>query len=288
MVQIASGGVGAARDVLGREWRARVRPVVRQLTDRGRRTYSHTGEEMVLERLLAGVDVPRFCVDIGASDGRTMSNILALFERGWQGLSVEMDGESFRSLATLHARFTGSSLFRGRVTPDNVLDVLRAAETPNDFGVLSLDIDGYDYFVLDQVLRSYRPAIICTEVNEKVPPPLRFTVHYSPDYSWDVSHFYGQSISQLNVLCERYHYAIVELEYNNAFLMPADMAPRSVTPEEAYRTGYAERPDRRTRFPWNSDMEQLQSLGPQDAVEFLRTRFAKYEGMFSLDAGEGG
>ncbi|HUR23453.1 MAG TPA: hypothetical protein VMZ73_06240 [Acidimicrobiales bacterium] len=285
MGRVTSGSAGAPRKVRA-ELRARLRPVVRELRDRGRSGYSNTGEDMVIDRLLAGVDGPQFCVDIGAGDGRTMSNLLALFERGWRGLSVEMDGESFKSLAALHARFPGSSLYRGRIDPDNVLEVLRAARTPADFGVLSLDIDGYDFFVLDRLLTSYRPAIICTEVNEKIPPPLRFTVLYSPTYSWDQNHFYGQSTSQLNILCERYGYAIVELQYNNAFLMPADLAPSSLTPEEAYRSGYADRHDRRAKFPWNADMEELQILAPDHAVEFLRARFAKYEGMYSLDAGE--
>ena len=290
MVRLASRGSGsvslAARDALWRQWQSRIRPVVQEFRDRGRSGYSNTGEDVVIERLLGSVQAPEFCVDIGASDGRTMSNLLALFERGWRGLSVEMDGDSFRSLATLHARFPGSALFRGRVTPENVLNVLRAAETPDDFGVLSLDIDGYDFFVLDRLLTSYRPAVICAEVNEKIPPPLRFTVRYTPGYSWDGSHFYGQSISQLNVLCERYDYVIVELEYNNAFLMPAAISPQSMSPEHAYRTGYAGRSDRRTKFPWNADMEQLQVLDPDDAVEFLRARFARYEGMYSLDVGE--
>lgn len=286
MVGLASGAAGAARNAFRRDWQARIRPVVRELRHRGQPGYSNTGEDLIIGRLLGAVEAPQFCVDIGASDGQTMSNLLALFERGWRGLSVEMDGESFRSLATLHARFPGSALFRGRITPDNVLEVLRAAETPGNFGVLSLDIDGYDFFVLDRLLTSYRPAIICTEVNEKIPPPLRFTVRYTPGYSWESNHFYGQSICQLNVLCERYDYVLVELEYNNAFLMPAAIAPRSMTPVEAYRTGYAGRPDRLTKFPWNADMEQLQSLDPQAAVEFLRARFAQYEGMYSLDAGE--
>ena len=151
--------------------------------------------------------------------------------------------------------------------------------------MLNLDIDGYDFFVLDEILGAFRPGVVCTEINEKIPPPLRFTVRYVPDYSWGTNHFYGQSISQLALLCERHGYSIVELEYNNAFLVPSDLAATSLTPEEAYRRGYLDRPDRHTRFPWNDDMEQLQSLSPVAAVAALETMFEPYRGRYELDAG---
>jgi hypothetical protein len=59
-------------------------------------------------------------------------------------------------------------------------------------------------------------------------------VLYSDQYSWDVSHFYGQSISQVGVLCERHEYAIVELEYNNVFLVLRESAQVSLSPVEAH------------------------------------------------------
>ena len=112
------------------------------------------------------------------------------------------------------------------------------------------------------------------------------TVDYDPTYLWDESHFYGQSISQLEVLCHRHDYAIVELEYNNAFVMPTELAPRSLSAREAYRRGYVEREDRKARFPWNADMEALQQLSPDRAVDFLRARFEKYEGRYLLERGD--
>jgi hypothetical protein len=161
--------------------------------------------------------------------------------------------------------------------------MLAAVGTPEDFGVLTIDIDGYDYFVLDALLAVYRPVLVCAETNEKIPPPLRFTVLYSDQYSWDVSHFYGQSISQVGVHCERDGYAIVELEYNNVFLVRREAALVSLSPVEAYERGYATRVDRRERFPWNQDMEPLQTMDPTDAVGFLQERFRLYAGQYLLE-----
>ncbi|GAC1343770.1 MAG: hypothetical protein NVSMB29_16780 [Candidatus Dormibacteria bacterium] len=265
-----------------------LKPMVWRVRQLGQGKYSMFAEERVISRLLESVDAPRFCVDIAAGDGRTMSNTLALFEKGWSGLSVEMDGKHFRALAARQAGFRHSRLFRGRVTPGNVLDVLRAAEVPADFGFLNLDIDGYDYFVLAAILTEFRPALVCAEINEMVPPPLRFSVDYTPSHVWDGSHFFGQSLSQLELLCGRHTYSIVKVEYNNAFLMPAAIAPVSLSAVEAYRGGYADRPDRRQKFPFNEDMEPLQHLTPDAAVAFLNSAFSRYRGRYTLDAGVAG
>ncbi|MGC1813771.1 MAG: hypothetical protein WA696_06505 [Solirubrobacterales bacterium] len=245
--------------------------------------YSNFSEDATVRRLLSGSDAPEFCVDIGANDGRSMSNSLRLFESGWAGVAAEVDPGLFAGLAQVHESHPGVGLARFRITPDNVATILAAFETPQDFGFLTLDIDGYDNFVLDGLLDEYRPRVICTEINEKIPPPLRFTVLYSDDYVWDSSHFYGQSICQLDRLCQKHEYALVELEYNNAFLMPRDLAPGSLTPEEAYRAGYADRPDRLERMPWNRDMEELQTMAPEDAVRFLDEKFAGHRGKYQLE-----
>jgi hypothetical protein len=156
------------------------------------------------------------------------------------------------------------------VTPLNVLDLLSAYEVPKDFEFLNLDIDGYDYFVLEQMLETYRPKLICAEINEKIPPPIKFTVRWNPSYSWAADHFYGQSISQLEALATRHRYAIIELHYNNVFLMPLEISLKpSLTAEKAYQFGYLNKLDRKIKFPWNDNIEELLHLKPTDALAYL-------------------
>ncbi len=246
--------------------------------------YSRLGEEAVLRRLVADLGVDRgIAVDIGACDGVTMSNTLSLYEDGWRGVAVEGDPAAFGRLARAYARLPRVDLVRTWVTPDGVAALLEAHDVPREFAVLSLDIDGYDHFVLDALLRRFRPLVVCAEINEKIPPPVKFTVKYDPGYVWAEDHFYGQSISKLHELCDSHDYALVELHYNNAFLVPAERSPwPSLSPDEAYRVGYLDRPDRLRVFPWNADMEELHGLAPEAKVIFLRERFARYAGKYEI------
>lgn len=264
-----------------------MREELRRLRARlGRGRYSGLDEEGVVRRLLAEHGVERgVAVDVAACDGITKSNVLALYESGWRGLAVEGDPARFASLARAYRRLPGVSLARVWVAPETVAPLLRGHGVPREFGFLNLDIDGYDHFVLDALLREFRPALVCAEINEKLPPPLRFTVLYDPSYVWAEDHFYGQSICALHDLAGAHGYALVELHYNNAFLVPAERARRpALDPEEAYRAGYLERPDRLELFPWNADMEPLHALDTPGKLRFVEERFAPYAGRYELRA----
>jgi len=267
-------------DALGLELR-RVRPALGS----GARTYSNFGEDAIIGELLGKLPIRhRFAVDIGAGDGEAMSNSYRLFREGWEGLAAEWDGFKFSKLAYRYAGFPGARLARARVTPANVLGLLAAAETPREFGFLNLDIDSFDYFLLERLLAEYRPSLICAEINEKIPPPLKFAVKWDPEHRWAQDHFFGQSLSMLECLGKANSYALVALEYNNAFLIARELNPvPMVSAEEAYRVGYSSRADRLQRLPWNRDMEPLLAMDADAARAFVREKFAAYEGQYVLD-----
>ena len=247
-----------------------------------RRRGSNFGEERIIAGWLERVP-PRhqWYVDIAAGDGETMSNTLALARSGWDGLAVEADPQEFERLARAYASRPRIRLARTLVTPENVVALLREHDVPRELGVLSLDIDGYDHFVLDRLLESFRPGVICAEINEAIPPPVRFAVCYRPGHAWAKDHFYGQSLAMLDELRARHGYALVQVEYNNAFLIPAERCPIASRPaSEVYQEGYLSRTDRLARLPWNREVEFLQTLPPHEVVAALHARFARYAGRY--------
>lgn len=250
-----------------------------------RRLEGHSEDEHLVTKFLDGLAPENtFCVDVAAQDGVMGSQTLRLFQAGWSGLAVEFDGRMFAALSAMYQDFADVSLVRTKVVPDNVVSILAAARCPREFAFLSLDIDSYDHFLLDRILEAFRPSLICVEINENVPPPLKFTVTFSEAQHWTGDHFQGQSICKCHELCVKHRYDIVELHYNNLFLVPAELNTWSaLTPEAAYDAGYRLKPDRRQRFPWNADMEPVLSLAPKEALAFLEGKFAPYAGRYLLE-----
>lgn len=226
-------------------------------------------------------NIQKYCVDIGASDGINMSNTHQLFKSKWKGLAVECDQDKFYKLADSFKNFD-VDLAKTFVTPDNVLNMFESFDVPKDFGLLSLDIDGYDYYVLEKILEEYKPSIICAEINEKIPPPIKFTVKYKKGYFWNNSHFYGQSLAMLDELCVANNYNLAEVHYNNAFYVSNKLLKRKMSVEEGYNTGYKNKKDRKEKFPWNSEFDEILELDTKAQKKFINNKFRQYNGKYIL------
>ena len=252
---------------------------------RGR--FSHANEERILasyiEKLIPK-DWPRTVVDIGAGNGVRWSNSYALLSSGWKALGIEADRQKFALLEKAYSKFPQAQASNALADPENIGALLRQLGIEKNFGVLCLDIDGNDYWVLDAILTDFRPGLVVTEINENIPPPLRFVVKFDPNFRLRY-HFYGYSIAALEDLCDKHQYGILELEYNNAFLAPAELGAGHFRDAEAvYRQGYLERPERKQRFASNLAMKAVHSLGRGEGIRFLHDFYAADAGNYYLAA----
>ena len=251
---------------------------------RGR--FSHANEQSILAKYVEQLlpkDRPRTVVDIGAGNGVRWSNSYALLLAGWKALGVEANPQKYALLAKVYGKFPQAHASNSLADPSNISSLLRDFDIEQDFGVLCLDIDGNDYWVLDAILSNFQPGLVVTEINENIPPPFRFVIRFDPGFQLRY-HFYGYSIAALEDLCEKHDYGILELEYNNAFLAPRELAAQFRDAKSAYRAGYLDRPERKERFPSNFDMEALHSLGPEEGIHFLHEFYAGEAGNYYLAA----
>lgn len=252
---------------------------------RRRGHFSNCGEQELIEKYVRALQISghnRTVVDIGAGDGVRKSNSFNLLRNGWRTLAIESDARAFASLAAAYRFYPNGFECRCQITPGNVVEMLHAYGIENDFAVLSLDIDGNDYWVLDSLLSAFRPRLIVSEYNEKIPPPVKFVVNYSDDFTLR-HHFFGYSLTKLKDLLEKHNYVLLEIEYNNVFLAPAETSPSVATKiEQAYLDGYRDRKDRIKKFAANKDLEILHHLNPKECVKYLVKFYSKYENEYQI------
>ena len=103
--------------------------------------------------------------------------------------------------------------------------ILSSTPIPVDFDLLSIDIDGNDYHVLNAI-RCVRPRVLVIEYNAKFPPPMDLVMPYDPHHTWDHTDFVGASLQAIASLAGRRGYRLVgtNLTGINAFFVRADLA----------------------------------------------------------------
>lgn len=203
-------------------------PLSLDLTGLAPSLYAQGTEEAILDRLLACLPAQhRYCVDIGASDGLRNSNTaLLLREQGWQGLLVEGSRYRFDKLKTHFGGQAQVQISHTQVQPDTVQPLLAQARVPEDLDLLSIDIDGNDYWIW-RAITDWRPRIVVIEYNPYYAPPERWVMSFNPEHSWDGSTYYGASLESLVQLGRAKGYELVCCDDmgNNAFFVRADLYP---------------------------------------------------------------
>ncbi len=190
--------------------------------------YAQGTEEAILARIMACIPpTNRWCVDIGASDGLRNSNTaLLLREHDWHGVMIEASDYRFAQLRAHYGHAERVTLRHARVQPDTIDALLDEAGVPDRPDLLSIDIDGNDYWVWRAIER-ITPAIVVIEYNPYYTPPERWVMCFDPVHAWDGSTYYGASLESLYHLGKAKGYELVCCDDmgNNAFFVRADLYP---------------------------------------------------------------
>lgn len=242
------------------------------------RVFSQNGEDGVIQFLLSRVNIAhkRF-VEFGVGDySEANTRFLALHDR-WSGLVIEGNSRDVtrikRDPTFWRYDITVVSAF---VTKENIDHLLADNGMTGEIGLLSIDIDGNDYWVFDAI-SVVRPAIVIIEYNHRFGPDRAVTVPYDPGFSRDRAHYshiyYGASLRALCLLADRKGYAFVGCESFgvNAFFVRRDLMTgriREVPIEEGYRGGrFRAARDARGRLVYLTAEEEAAMLADLPVVE---------------------
>jgi len=90
--------------------------------------------------------------------------------------------------------------------------------------LLSIDLDGNDYYVLDAI-RSISPRVIVAEYNSKFPADIPWIIEYNEDHRWDSTDYFGASLKSLETLLSTRGYSLVGCNIlgTNAFFVRTDL-----------------------------------------------------------------
>lgn len=139
---------------------------------------SQHGEDGIIQFILdnmSGTPI-RIACEVGAWDGRFASNIYSLWHnQGWKAVLIEADVAKYvelqknvvgKDVVCLHRSISAAG--------ENSLDrIFATGALPKDLGILSVDIDSFDYHVW-RGLSVLKPQIAIIEHNQNIPPHIDY------------------------------------------------------------------------------------------------------------------
>lgn len=208
------------------------------------RVFSQWGEDGILQYLLRRIPVARrVFVEFGVENYVESNTRFLLTNDQWSGLVMDGSQENIEYIRRDPIYWAANlKAVHAFITRENINELLSANGIAGEIGLLSIDIDGNDYWVWEAI-EGVSPALVAIEYASQFGPEARVSTPYDPAFVRDSAHYskvyYGASLAALEQLGRRKGYTLVATNRagNNAFFVREDLRGGlpALTAREAYR-----------------------------------------------------
>ena len=184
-----------------------------------KRVFSQLGEDGIIEHIFDIIGTTnKYYVEFGGWDGIYLSNTANLrINKGWTGLLLEGDDDRVKTTPNS----VDINLQNEWITKDNINQLFRKYDVPQNFDFLSIDVDGDDYYIWKAL--TYRPRIVVVETNPGIKNDRPLTILegcsniYAPNPT--TGNYFGANLHAFLDLALEKGYTFLTMDEYNAFFI---------------------------------------------------------------------
>jgi len=233
------------------------------------KVYSQNGEDGILLYILAKIGVQNRCfVEFGIGDGTENNTANLALNFGWHGLLMDCKSDNVAFAKRFYQNRLGPRASRVKiiqclVTTENINKVLLQNGVQGEIDLLSIDIDGNDYWVW-KAMSAINPRVVVIEYNSSMGHEKSLIVKYDPNFDRYKKHptgfYHGASLAALTKLANSKGYILVGCDSTgvNAFFVRKDAA--HWLPEVSIEKAY---------FPNSRRLERYSTLEQFECIKHL-------------------
>ncbi len=221
---------------------------IKNIQDAEFKIYSQFGEDGIIQFLIKKYKVEnKKFIEFGVGNYSESNTRFLLVNNNWEGLIINDDNSH---IEFLNSEIGKIILYKHRIkiinkklTLENVNKTFKEEGFSGEIGILSIDVDGIDYWFLKEI-DSVSPKILIVEYNSTFGKKFEVTVPYKKEFDRTKEHFsnlyFGASLKAIVNLAKSKGYIFVGSNSagNNAFFIRQDKKRNN--DEISVENGYVE------------------------------------------------
>lgn len=167
------------------------------LDEVGFKSFSQFDEDGILLYIFSLVGTTnKRVVEICAGDGMECMSTNLILNHGWDALLFDGDYKNVKKGNSFFANMPQvfvhpPKFFQAWITKENVNDLISKNGFSGEIDLLSLDIDGNDYHIMESI-QSVSPRVIVCETHNVIPPSLAYSIPYIPNFDYKDGSFHPE------------------------------------------------------------------------------------------------
>jgi hypothetical protein len=218
-----------------------------ELDDYGFGIFSQFNEDSIIQFLISKINFNKTFIEIGTENYEEANTRFLLEKDNWSGLIIDssqknMDFVKKQNYFWRHNLLTHHAI----IGKENINNILKNIKFAKNLGILSIDIDGNDYWVWDAI-DEISPQLVIIEYNAKFGDEKSVTIKYDKNFKRSKvgleKLIYGASLSALDKLGNKKGYSLIctNKNGNNAFFLNQKYLNNLIKPKsvkEVYKKSY--------------------------------------------------
>lgn len=205
----------AQRNLIATWKQCRASGTVLPLSDVGFRVFSQFEEDGILLYILTLIgSESRTFIDLGSADGINSNCANLAINHGWTGLFIDGDEDNVRTGRDYYAKHPHTwvsppQFVCAMICRENINELIRDARLDGEVDLLSIDIDGNDYWVWDAI-ECITPRVVIVETHVEFGMN-SIVVPYDKDYVYPGKHpdYHGASPVAMAKLANKKGYRLI-------------------------------------------------------------------------------
>lgn len=193
--------------------------------------FSQRGEDGIIQYIISQIEIPnKIFVEFGVEDYTESNTRFLLIHNNWSGLVIDGSKYNIKAIKNdfIYWKYDLTAC-QSFITKENINELIGKYIHISDIGLLSIDIDGNDYWVWEAIT-VIKPRVIVCEYNSAFGEHEKISVPYKADFNRSKAHYsdlyFGASLAAFCHLAEKKGYDFIGTATAgvNAFFVRKDLS----------------------------------------------------------------